>query len=227
MEKKLLCYIALGFCLGYTGTDVLAQGRSTDPRQAPTETSSPSERQVREGETATPLATKTGTERNEMHLVKVAASESQLSTLNSMLDHADLKGILEQGGPYTIFAPIDQAFEKLSSKQVETLLKAENKDKLRAWVAGHIVEGEYQVKDLQDGQRLHTITNQELLVQRNADKVTIDGIEILDADVKASNGVIHVINAVMLTREQKEQEAKRRRDDANMLKSGKRGMSKP
>jgi uncharacterized surface protein with fasciclin (FAS1) repeats len=227
MKKNLLYYIALGLSLGYASTDVLAQGRSANPQQAPTELKNPSDKSSYEAKPSSNVAFKPEADRAEMHLMKITAADPQLSMLNNILDHADLKSSLEQNGPYTIFAPLDQAFERLEVKDVNELLKSENKDKLRAWVAGHIVEGAYLVSELYDGQKLQTITSQVLTVKREADKITIDGIEILETDVKASNGVVHVINAVMLTSDQKEQEAKRRRDDANMLKSGKRGMSKP
>jgi uncharacterized surface protein with fasciclin (FAS1) repeats len=131
-------------------------------------------------------------------IVDTAAGDAQFSTLVAAVKAAGLVDTLKGKGPFTVFAPTNDAFAKLPAGTVETLLKPENKDKLVKVLTYHVVAGKTKSKSLA-GKKLDVAT-----VEGN--KVAIDGTNgvkvnnstVIKADVYASNGVIHVIDAVLL-----------------------------
>lgn len=132
-------------------------------------------------------------------IVDTAVSAGSFNTLVAAVQAADLVETLKSEGPFTVFAPTDEAFAKLPAGTVESLLKPENKDKLVAVLTYHVIAGEVMSADIA-GKKLEAGTVQGTTVDIDATGggVTVDGANVIAADVDASNGVIHVIDAVIL-----------------------------
>ena len=130
-------------------------------------------------------------------IVETAKSTGTFKTLVAALDAADKTSMLKEDGPYTVFAPTDEAFAKLPKGTVETLLKPENKQKLGALLAYHVMEGKVMAADVKT-MKAPTANGADLDVKVNNGKVMINDAKVVKADVKASNGVIHVIDSVIL-----------------------------
>ncbi len=136
---------------------------------------------------------------HEKNIVDTAAAAGSFSTLLAAAQAAGLAETLANDGPFTVFAPTDEAFAALPDGTVETLLKAENKDQLRAILLYHVVPGATYAGDLQ-GKSLsvETAGGQNLTIDAT-DGVKVGGdASVVSADVAASNGVIHVIDKVLL-----------------------------
>ncbi len=131
-------------------------------------------------------------------IVQTAAGNPDFSTLVSAVKAADLATTLSGAGPFTVFAPTNEAFSALPSGAVEDLLKPANKSKLASVLKYHVVPGKLMAADLKDGQTLKTVAGEELTVKMMGDKVMVGGAEVSQADVAASNGVIHVIGKVLM-----------------------------
>ena len=134
----------------------------------------------------------------EKNIVETAQATPDLSTLVAAVTAADLGETLSGDGPFTVFAPTNAAFEALPAGTLDDLLKPENKDKLASILTYHVVASEAMSTDLSDGQKIKTVNGEELTVSIKGDKVMIDGATVAQADIKTSNGVVHVIDAVML-----------------------------
>jgi uncharacterized surface protein with fasciclin (FAS1) repeats len=130
-------------------------------------------------------------------IVDTAKSTGTFKTLVAALDAAGKTSMLKEDGPYTVFAPTDEAFAKLPKGTVETLLKPENKEKLGAILAYHVMQGKVMAADVKT-MKAPTANGAELDVKVNSGKVTINDAKVVKADVKASNGVIHVIDKVLM-----------------------------
>lgn len=124
------------------------------------------------------------------------ATESA-KTLAAAVTAADLVTTLEGTGPFTVFAPTDAAFAAIQ-KDVDNLLKPENKAKLANILTYHVVSGKHMAADLEDGAELTTVQGEKLKVSVNGDKVMIGGANVTTADVDASNGVVHLIDKVLM-----------------------------
>ena len=124
------------------------------------------------------------------------ASESA-KTLAAAVTAAGLVKTLQGEGPFTVFAPTDAAFAAIQ-KDVDTLLKPENKEKLTSILTYHVVSGNAMAADLEDGQELTTVQGGKLKVAIKGDKVMIGEAQVTMADVAASNGVVHVIDKVLM-----------------------------
>jgi len=131
-------------------------------------------------------------------IVDTAVAAGQFKTLAAALKAADLVTTLKGPGPFTVFAPTDEAFAKLPAGTVETLLKPENKEKLVAILTYHVVAGKAMAADVKDGAMLKTVNGKEVTASVKDGKVMIGGATVVKADVAASNGVIHVIDTVLL-----------------------------
>ncbi len=134
------------------------------------------------------------------NIVQNAAGSSDHSTLVAAVTAAGLAETLSGTGPFTVFAPTNAAFEKLPAGTVEKLLKPEMKGDLTNVLTYHVVPGAYKAADLKDGQKLKTVQGQELTVSVKDGKVMIDGATVTIADVVSSNGVTHVIDAVVMAK---------------------------
>ena len=131
-------------------------------------------------------------------IVDTAVGAGQFNTLVAAVKAAGLVDTLKGKGPFTVFAPTDTAFKKLPAGTVEGLLKPENKTKLAAILTYHVVPGMVMSKDIA-GKKLQAATVQGQKISIDATKgVTVDGANVVKADIETSNGVIHVIDAVIL-----------------------------
>lgn len=130
-------------------------------------------------------------------IVAVASENGSFKTLVAAVKAAGLVETLQGKGPFTVFAPTDEAFAKLPAGTVESLLKPENKEKLVGILTYHVVPGKVMAADVKSGM-VKTVNGKELTVKAWDGKVTVDGAKVVTADVAASNGVIHVIDTVVL-----------------------------
>jgi uncharacterized surface protein with fasciclin (FAS1) repeats len=128
-------------------------------------------------------------------IVDTAVSAGQFKTLVTALKEANLVDTLKQEGPYTVFAPTDAAFAKLPAGALDALLK--DKEKLTAVLTYHVVPGKIMAAQVQPGS-VTTVQGQPLTVSTKGSAVMIDQAKVVKADVAASNGVIHVIDSVIL-----------------------------
>jgi len=131
-------------------------------------------------------------------IVDLAAGNENLSTLVAAVKAAGLVETLKGDGPFTVFAPTNEAFAALPDGTLEMLLKPENKDKLIAILTYHVVAAKVMSTDLSNGQKVKTVQGEQVSVMINNGRVMISGAQVVVADVKASNGVVHVINKVIL-----------------------------
>jgi len=131
-------------------------------------------------------------------IVDTAVGAGQFNTLAAALTAAGLVETLKGEGPFTVFAPTDEAFAKLPAGTVETLLKPENKDQLVAVLTYHVVPGKVMAADVVKVTEAKTVNGATIAVKVDGDTVMIDDAKVTAADVAASNGVIHVIDAVIL-----------------------------
>jgi uncharacterized surface protein with fasciclin (FAS1) repeats len=127
----------------------------------------------------------------------VALSAESAKTLAAAVKAADLVSTLEGKGPFTVFAPTDAAFAAIQ-KDVDTLLKPENKAKLAKILTYHVVSGKHMAADLEDGSELTTVEGGTLKVSIKDKKVMVGGAHVTKADVVASNGVVHLIDKVLM-----------------------------
>lgn len=136
---------------------------------------------------------------NEKDLVETAIESGQFTILAKALEAADLVDALKASKKRTVFAPTDEAFRKLPEGTLENLLKPENKEKLRAILLYHVVNAKLSAKKVTKLNGRKLVTLQGGLLKVNTDSgVKINGVNVIKADVKAQNGVIHVIDTVLL-----------------------------
>ncbi len=131
-------------------------------------------------------------------IVEVAASDDQFSTLVAAVTAAGLVDTLKGDGPFTVFAPTNAAFAKLPAGTVESLLLPENKDKLTEILTYHVVPGEIRAADITGPVRVATVNGEALHVRPKNGGVRVNDARVQIANVGASNGVIHVIDTVLL-----------------------------
>ncbi|MEG4348208.1 fasciclin domain-containing protein [Microcoleus sp. LAD1_D5] len=130
-------------------------------------------------------------------IVAIASGDAQFETLTKALGAAGLVTTLQGKGPFTVFAPTDAAFAALPEGTVENLLKPENKAQLTKILTYHVVPGSVVSTSLKSGD-VKSVEGSSLKVAVNAGKVTVSGANVVKADIKASNGVIHVIDKVLM-----------------------------
>ncbi len=132
-------------------------------------------------------------------IVDTAVAAGSFNTLVAAVQAADLVGVLKSDGPFTVFAPTDAAFAKLPAGTVEMLLKPENKAKLTAILTYHVVAGKVLSKDLA-GKKMDaaTVQGQTIAVDATGGSVMINNATVVTADIMAENGVIHVIDTVIM-----------------------------
>lgn len=131
-------------------------------------------------------------------IVDTAVAAGSFKTLAAALQAADLVGTLKGKGPFTVFAPTDAAFAKLPAGTVENLLKPENKEQLRSILMYHVVSGSVRAQQVMKMKSATTANGQTVTIATGKDGVTVNGAHVVKADVAASNGVIHVIDTVLL-----------------------------
>jgi uncharacterized surface protein with fasciclin (FAS1) repeats len=131
-------------------------------------------------------------------IVDTAVGAGQFTTLAAALQAADLVETLKGPGPFTVFAPTDAAFAKLPAGTVETLLKPENKAQLSAILTYHVVPGAVKAEQVTKLDEAKTVNGAPVKISTNGGKVMINDANVVTADIAASNGVIHVIDTVIL-----------------------------
>ena len=135
---------------------------------------------------------------NTQDIVDTAVAAGQFKTLAAALTAAGLVDTLKGHGPFTVFAPTDAAFAKLPAGTVENLLKPENKAQLTAILTYHVVPGKVTAADVVKLKEAKTVNGNMLQVKVNGSEVMINDANVTATDIAASNGVIHVIDSVVL-----------------------------
>jgi uncharacterized surface protein with fasciclin (FAS1) repeats len=131
-------------------------------------------------------------------IVDTAVAAGSFGTLAAALTAAGLVETLKGEGPFTVFAPTDAAFAKLPAGTVENLLKPENKDQLTKILTYHVVAGSVKAADVVKLTEAKTVQGQSVKITVKDGKVSVDGATVTATDIAASNGVIHVIDSVMM-----------------------------
>jgi uncharacterized surface protein with fasciclin (FAS1) repeats len=130
-------------------------------------------------------------------VVALAQSSDQFNTLVAAIQAADLAEVLQAEGPYTVFAPTDAAFAKLPDGTIDTLLKPENKDQLAAILKYHVVPGRVMAADVKT-MKAETAQGQSVQLTVNDSGVFVNDAKVVKTDLVAANGVVHVIDSVIL-----------------------------
>ena len=131
-------------------------------------------------------------------IVDTAVAAGQFNTLAAALEAADLVDTLKGDGPFTVFAPTDAAFAKLPEGTVESLLKPENRDQLIAILTYHVVPGKVKAADVVKLSEAKTVNGQDVSITVADNGVQVNNANVVKTDIGASNGVIHVIDTVII-----------------------------
>lgn len=131
-------------------------------------------------------------------LIDTAANAGSFKTLVAAIKAADLESTLRGSGPFTVFAPTDEAFAKLPAGTVESLLKPENKEKLKAILTYHVVSGNVGSAAAMKLTNAKTVSGKELKLDASSGSLHVGKATVTKADIASSNGVIHVIDTVLL-----------------------------
>ncbi len=131
-------------------------------------------------------------------IIDTAIDAGSFDTLVATLEAADLVSTLKGDGPFTVFAPTDQAFAKLPAGTLADLLKPENKSKLQSILTYHIIPAQVMAADVAALTEAKTVNGASLMVKADTGKVMVDNAQVIKTDIVCSNGVIHVIDAVVM-----------------------------
>jgi uncharacterized surface protein with fasciclin (FAS1) repeats len=134
----------------------------------------------------------------EKDIVDTAVAAGSFNTLAKALGAAGLVETLKGKGPFTVFAPTDDAFAKLPAGTVENLLKPENREKLKAILTYHVVPGKVMAADVAKMKTGKTVNGESVSITAKDGTVMVDKAKVVKADIAASNGVIHVIDTVLM-----------------------------
>ena len=132
------------------------------------------------------------------NITQIVNVDKNLKTLKKGVHASDMDQLLSSTGPFTFFAPTDLAFEKLEKGLMDSLLEPNNRARLADLIKNHVISGKIEFKDLKDGDKLVTVNNKELLVQIKEGVVSIGSALLHPRDAKISNGVIHLMDTVLL-----------------------------
>jgi len=153
------------------------------------------------GMLATLAAAGTASAADTKDIVDTAVAAGSFKTLAKALDAAGLVQTLKGAGPFTVFAPTDEAFAKLPAGTLEELLKPENKAKLQRILTYHVVSGKVTAADVVKLHEAKAVSGDTIAIAANGGTVTVDGAHVVKTDIAASNGVIHVIDTVILPKD--------------------------
>lgn len=131
-------------------------------------------------------------------IVAAAMSKPELTTLVSAIKAAELVSALQGQGPFTVFAPTNEAFAKLPTDQLADLLKPENRKKLEAILKGHVINGRVKAADVKAGE-VKSLEGNDVEIKIKDGKVSFGGANVVATDLTAANGVIHEIDTVVIT----------------------------
>jgi uncharacterized surface protein with fasciclin (FAS1) repeats len=133
-----------------------------------------------------------------MNIVETAVNHGSFKTLVTAVTAAELAETLSGKGPFTVFAPVDDAFAALPAGTVDSLVKPENKEQLQGILTYHVVAGKVMSGDLTDGMTAKTVNGADITIHLKDGKVLINDAEVVVADVETDNGVVHAINKVIM-----------------------------
>lgn len=148
--------------------------------------------------TILPFSAFAGSHMASKDIVDTAVEAGSFNTLVTAVQAADLEETLRGKGPFTVFAPTDEAFAKLPEGTVEDLLKPENKAKLQAILTYHVVPGKVLAADAAALTTAKTVNGKSFSITKSGDGLMVDNANVVKADIETSNGVIHVIDQVIL-----------------------------
>lgn len=206
LTRKLAVLIGILSFTSFASIPASAQMESDEPMRESTETSDEMTPDATEGEMA-PDATEEdmapeATE-GEANLVELLATSDSFSTLAQAVEAAGLEDTLSTGGSYTVFAPTDQAFADLPAGALDLLLMPENQDLLTQLLTYHVAEGELTASEIETG--LVKTLGGGLAVRVTEDnRVIVNDGSVVQADIQASNGIVHAVNRVLMPREVRE-----------------------
>lgn len=187
--------VGLGWYFANTGTDSDMEDMATTTEQT---------QKMNEDEEGTAENSISAASSN--NVVENAANEDNLTTFVAAIQNAAIANALssESGGPFTVFAPNDNAFDALSAGTLESLLQTENRGQLQSVLEYHVVAGEITTADIEDGSTFETLNGQQITISIDAegDYIINDSAMIETADIVSSNGVVHVIDSVLLPEEE-------------------------
>jgi uncharacterized surface protein with fasciclin (FAS1) repeats len=135
---------------------------------------------------------------DQLDIVDTAVQAGNFGTLATALEAAGLVETLKGDGPFTVFAPTDEAFAKLPEGTVANLLKPENRDQLTAILTYHVLSGAVTAEQVVGLSKAQTVNGQSVAISVDGSAVKVDGATVVATDIMASNGVIHVIDNVIL-----------------------------
>ncbi|MGN6399706.1 MAG: fasciclin domain-containing protein [Flavisolibacter sp.] len=181
--KKIFSFSFLALVLTITACN--SETKQTQTEQATETTSGGGQSAVEDNESA-------------KDIVKVAAGSKDHTTLVAAVKQAELVDALSNAGPFTVFAPTNAAFDKLPKGTVEDLMKPENKAKLQDILQYHVFVGSLSTDLMQDGQTLNEVNGGNITISKKDGKVMINNSATIIASVPAANGIIHVIDGVLL-----------------------------
>jgi uncharacterized surface protein with fasciclin (FAS1) repeats len=131
-------------------------------------------------------------------VVKIAAGSKDHTTLVAAIKQAELVNALSNAGPFTVFAPTNAAFDKIDKETLENLMKDENKEQLQDLLQYHVYLGTLKTDMMEDGQILNQVNGQNITVAKKDGKVIINNSATVMASIPAANGIIHVIDGVLM-----------------------------
>jgi transforming growth factor-beta-induced protein len=137
----------------------------------------------------------------KLDVVDTATQAGSFKTLTSLLKEAEFVEVLKGKGPFTVFAPTDEAFAKLPKGTVESLLNPQNRDKLIAILKYHVVPGTVMAADIAKVKSAKTINGESLEIKTEGNNVMVNNAKVTKADIACTNGVIHVIDTVLMPKE--------------------------
>jgi uncharacterized surface protein with fasciclin (FAS1) repeats len=188
--KKTFFAITIASVMAFVACDAKKDAEKTPDASTTTTPEVKTPTDTTGGTTTTPTGPKT--------VVDIAMGSADHSTLVAAVKAADLVATLSGAGPFTVFAPTNAAFDKLPKGTVEGLLKPEKKKDLAGILTYHVVAGAVKAADLKDGQMVKTVNGQEFKVSIKDGKVSIGGANVVAADLTAGNGVVHVLDGVLM-----------------------------
>ncbi|WP_432798522.1 fasciclin domain-containing protein [Poriferisphaera sp. WC338] len=131
-------------------------------------------------------------------IVAVLSDHNQFSTLDKAVREAQLTRVLQERGPYTLFAPTDDAFDDLPDGVLEKLLKPENRWYLQMILKYHVVKGQYDMAKIGQEHDLRSLEGQKLIIRTDGDQIYVSGARVTNTDLISRNGVVHQIDKVLL-----------------------------
>jgi uncharacterized surface protein with fasciclin (FAS1) repeats len=183
---KTIYFIAFAVCVGM----LVSCSSSTGDQTATTATENSSQPSVGQSGVKDDVS--------NPNIVQVAVGSKDHTTLVAAVKAAELVDALSNAGPFTVFAPTNAAFEKLPAGTVEGLLKPEKKEDLQNILSYHTYVGSLKTEYLEDGKEFEQVNGQKIKITKNGDKILVNGKAEIVATIPTSNGIIHVINEVLL-----------------------------